>query len=240
MGVKSVKLGATLSFDDVREADILNAIESLRGRHKLGEFISNLLRVAFESPEKLESKAELSKLMTDLGERGISWERAEYFRQLNSEVQDMKRKVDAIYDMAYKNYTMAALGKRLGMEEKSQGSLRAQFVLQRQLSAMAEIVGASMTDPYESNRLQEVKAKADELMEYIIESYDGIVKEIKEEIDVERAPVRIQEEVKQEKEVVSEGIGEVISVEEEEEDDDEVISFDANAMSALSDFFGEG
>lgn len=237
MGVKNVKLGATLAFDDVREKDIIEKVDYLLSRHKLGEFISHLIRIALESPEQFNSKNELNMLMGELMEKGISKDRAEYFRQMNAEVQSMKKKVDSIYEMAYKNYTMALLGKTLGIGEKSENSLRAQFVLQRQLTQLSETLGTSIKEPFESNKIQDVKGKADEILEYILESYDGIVQELRvPEVRVVDSAVipepKVEDSVDKEEKVL-----EIIA---DDEEDEKVISFETEYIDELSGFFGEG
>lgn len=239
MGVKSIKLGATLSFDDIREKDILDKIEGLRSRHKLGEFISHLIRVAFESPEKLNSQAELAGLMTTLVAQGITMDRVDYFNKIENDIEEMKKKVDAIYTMATKNYTMALAGKKIGLEEKSESTLRAQFVLQRQINAMTDSLGVSLREPFESNKIQETREKAEEVIEYMIESYDGILQEIKaSSVTVYQVPVEEVPEAVEAPEIVK-FEEEPVKLEESEEDN-EVIQFDPGAIAALSDFFGEG
>ena len=177
MSEYNIKVGVTLQFDAEREKDIIDKIENLVGRRKISEFISNMIRVVFDNP------AILRMVETKTSEYGLTDEREIFFKGLESEAYKMKNKIDTIYDMAMKVYMLALFGKRLGIEKKADNLIQAQFVLQNQLDELCRILGISNTGfIYESNKLDTLKTKADEVMEYIIDVYDNIISEIKTNI----------------------------------------------------------
>lgn len=180
MSKHSIRLGSTITFDSEKERDIIAKIDYIKGKHKLGDFISNLLRIGLDSPYKLESKEKIDKALEDLEANGISYDRADYFKMISKEIEVMKARVDEIYDMNLKLLTMAKFGKQIGLEGKTENMLMSQFVLERQLTSICDILGIEHANHvFNSNKIQDTKEKAESVLEYIIESYDGIIGEIK-------------------------------------------------------------
>ena len=179
------RIGPTLMFDPNREKDILACIDKLNGTRELAHLISHLLRLAFESPEVFGTGKEVLSLIDKMEKCGVSPTRYSYFNQLNKEVEAMKKKIDSIYEMSYKTYMLAQMGKHLGLEQKSENNLRASFILERQASEMCDILGVTnINHVFASNKLDDVKSKSGEVLEYIIDSYDGILSEIKDALNV--------------------------------------------------------
>lgn len=182
-----IKLGAVIEFNEEKEKDIIEAVESLRDRHKLGDFISYAIRISLEHPEWFDSKD------VTLASFGLTDTRRAYFESINSRIKAMEQKVDTIYNMGVKVYTLAKFGKRIGIEKKAENTLQAGFLLQKQLDEIATTLGvSSIGHVYESNKMDTLSKKVDELLEYIIESYDSIVLELKnnviQEIDLGFSP----------------------------------------------------
>lgn len=172
-----LKLGATLSFSGEQERDIVVQLESLKKRHKLGEFISASLRVIFENPEFAKEHG------LSLGSYGLSDNRQEFFNAVTKKVNEMNTKVDEIYKMALQTYTLATFNKRIGVDDKSKNILMAQFILQKQMAEMCRILGVdTMGNSYEANKLFDVSKNVEDMVEFIINYYDGIASEIKTSI----------------------------------------------------------
>ena len=168
-----IKLGAVLKFDYQQEKDIINQIESLTSRHKLGEFISNLIRIAFDSPEIMEANG------LRLEDFGISKERYEYFKEVESEMLKVRNRVDKIYDMALEMHTAAKFGRRIGLEDKSKNLIQSQFLLQRQIEELSNTFGVSnIGHTFESNKILDSENKSKEILEYILISYEDVISEI--------------------------------------------------------------
>ena len=242
------KLGATLCYDKEREQDIVDQLDSLKSRHKLGDFISNLIRIAFENPE------EMRKLGLRIENYGLSDNRREFFKSVEDKVNEMSKKVDMVYDMAVKTYSLAMFNKKIGLEQKSTNLLQTQFVLQKQISELCATLGVSnLGHTFESNKIYNVAKNVDETLEFIINYYDGIVNEIKQNIVIAETPITTVEsntpvvnsekdEIKTEKPIDSG------SVEESDKpipivdttEDDEVVDFGTGAdLDLLSSFVND-
>ena len=169
------KLGATICYDKEREQDIINQLDKLKSQHKLGDLITNLIRIAFEHPK------ELRELGLRVENYGLSDNRREFFNGIEKKILEMSKKVNGIYDMAVKMYSLALFNKKIGLEQKSINLLQAQFILQKQINELCTILGVSnLGHTFESNKLYNVAKNVDEILEFIINYYDGIVDEIKQ------------------------------------------------------------
>lgn len=183
MGTYNIRLGSQLTFDEEQEADIIKTIEAMNASHKTGQFISNLIRLAFDCPDILEKKNgeyEKGNVIKLLESAGKTSNRQLFFNQLSKEVDDMKQKVDKMYNMVLKTYILAQMGKQIGLSEKTENHLMAQFILEKQLKELQDKLGITLSSSvFASNKKQEVEKIADEALEYIIESYSGIVNELR-------------------------------------------------------------
>lgn len=170
-----LKLGTTLSFNGEQERDIVAQLESLKKRHKLGDFISSSLRVIFENPEFAKEHG------LNLNTFGLTDNRKDFFNAVMKKTDDMGDKINEIYKMALQTYTLAAFNKKIGLEEKSKNMLMAQFILQKQLSDLCKLLGVDRVgNLYETNKLFDVSKNVEDMLEFIITYYDGIISEIKD------------------------------------------------------------
>lgn len=192
MGTRSIRFGSQLTFDEDKEKDIIDTIDTLNSSHKMGQFMSNLIRLAFDNPEILRVGAdglEKQAMLQQVESSGMSVSRQRFMSGVTSEISDMKKKVDEVYNMAFKLYTLALMNKHLEIENKSDNSLRATFVLERQLRQLQDSLGVNIGDAvYESDKVTDVHARAEDCLEYIIEAYDGIIDEMKQVIAVGQQP----------------------------------------------------
>lgn len=192
MGTRSIRFGSQLTFDEDKEKDIIDTIDTLNSSHKMGQFMSNLIRLAFDNPEILRVGAdglEKQAMLQQVESSGMSVNRQRFMTEVTSEISDMKKKVDDVYNMVFKLYTLALMNKHLEIEDKSDNSLRATFVLERQLRQLQDSLGVNIGDAvYESDKVNDVHVKAEDCLEYIIEAYDGIIDEMKQVIAVGQQP----------------------------------------------------
>lgn len=185
------RLGPDLYFDPQKEKDILEAVDYLASKKSLGHLVSHLLRLAFESPEVYGNGQEVKQLVDKMTEYGMTPTRYNYFMQVSKEMEAMKKKIDTIYDMAYKTYTLAQMGKFLGLEEKSDNCLRATFLLERQVTDLCMSIGVTnLNHMFVSNKLEDTHEKADKVLEFILESYDNIISELKNSLTINVSGVK--------------------------------------------------
>ena len=257
MGTYNIRLGSQLSFDEQQEADIIKAIETMNASHKSGQFISNLIRIAFDCPEIMDNnngKYEKGAILKAMENSGLSYNRQAFMYQITKEVDAMKKKVDEMYSIILKTYMLGQMGKHLGLEEKADNELMAQFVIEKQLKELQDALGISLTSSvFASNRKQDIEKIADDALEYIIESYSGIVNELKTIVNnaqtvqvqtVQQPVTQFQQVNESANNVVDTPVMDVEQPNVEDSsadnpDEDEIIDFGNADFGALGSFFGE-
>lgn len=257
MGTYNIRLGSQLSFDEQQEADIIKAIETMNASHKSGQFISNLIRIAFDCPEIMDNnsgKYEKGAILKAMENSGLSYNRQAFMYQITKEVDAMKKKVDEMYSIILKTYMLGQMGKHLGLEEKADNELMAQFVIEKQLKELQDALGISLTSSvFASNRKQDIEKIADDALEYIIESYSGIVNELKAIVsNAQTVQVQTAQQIDTQFQQVNESANNVVdtpvmnveqpNVEDssaDNSDEDEIIDFGNADFGALGSFFGE-
>ena len=175
MGKYDVRLGAKITLDSAEEGDLIAIAEKLNNTRKMSGFMGQLFRIACDHPEVLSRGSEetYKQIKALVDGAGVSEERQRYFKEIEVKIQEMKDKIDKIYDLAMKTYMLSQVNKMNGLEGKSQNVIMAQFALQKQMKDIESILGCSM-GTYESGKMTDVKAKSDEILEFIVETYDGI------------------------------------------------------------------
>ena len=172
-----IKLSSVLSLDESKEKDLIDQLESLKGSHRLGDFISACVRICYDNPELFKEAGYTNGTFS----MRLTKNRENFFSDLESELDELRNKVNKVYDMANKVYMLALFGKKqLGMEDKALNLLQTTFVLQRQVDELSTIFGvSSIKNIWDSNRLSEISKKADEVLEYIIDAHSNLIEEIK-------------------------------------------------------------
>ena len=198
MGVKNIRLASMLSFDDKQEADIINLVESLNASHRMGEFMSNLVRLAFDNPEIIEKTpngqiafGNLIRVMTNYGRTP---DRKVFVDAQNKQLLEMQEKVDAIYNMCLQMYTMAEAGKILGFESKVENMVLAEFMLEQQLTKLKQSLGVDCANKaFASNKINNVKENAADNLAYIVSCYEPIINALKQELKVKELEIKVKE-----------------------------------------------
>lgn len=252
MGRREIRLSSVISFDEEKEADIIEKVDALLDSRNFGGVVSNLIRVYFDCPSKLESQKELVKALSDIDKLGVTNDRYKFFKEVSKAIKYMENKIDAIYDMNLKLLTLAQFGKHIGIEQKTDNMLRAQFVLEKQLEDLSNTLGIDhINHVFNSNKLLDSHEKSKEILEYIIETYDGVVKEISKDAIIGMGMgvgLGLGEKMEQSPQEV---LGEPVGKQETKDDDhnineikdskdtEEYIDFGDADINALNSFFGE-
>lgn len=166
-----VKLGATLSFNLGLERDMVEQIESLKSKHKLGEFISNSLRIVFENPELLE------KYNLSLEKYGLTDNRKKLNDAINIELSRLSNKIEKTYQMAYEVYSLAKFNKQLNIHDTARNILASQFILNKQIEDLKSLLGVTCLE--QPVNLHKVDKSIDDILEYILLCHSDIVDELK-------------------------------------------------------------
>lgn len=255
MGTQSIRFGSTLTFDSDTEKDIINVMEHLNATHATGKFISNLIRVALDNPEILDKTShnlEKGAVLKKIEELNLSCNRYKFFSDINKEMEAMKKKVDKVYELSLKNYTLAQMGKHLGLEGKANNTLLAGFILEKQLKELQDSLGVTLgMSAFESGKLAEAHKRADDTLEYIIETYDSLLNELKSSFEIQTVQVPVTQVTQNtQSTLLKEAVVEETVIEEtsevdnknkiettEESDDNKPIDFGNADMGALESFF---
>ena len=166
-----VKLGATLTFDFEIEKDIVAQVEKLKSQHKLGEFISNALRVVFEHPELLEKEAK------SLEDFKLTDNRKLFHEYVEDKIEKTAVKINETYKLAYELHSLAKFNKKFDMYETSKNILASQFILAKQVEDLKKILGVTTLE--QTVNIHKVNTNIDDVLEYIIMCHGEIVEEIR-------------------------------------------------------------
>lgn len=221
------KLNSIVSLDTKKEKDLISFLEKCRDSRRLGDFVTICVRACWDNPKILEKSG------YNINSNSLTAERIKYFKDIEDKLNNLVIKVNEIYDIAFKVYMLSLMGKKLGIEEQSLNTLKAQFILQKQLNEFRSILGIENL-VYESDKIADIQSKADDILEYIINSYDGIVTELKEVKTIPIETIKIENNT-----IKKDNTTENIEI-TEQKDDDIQLGFDNNVdWDALSNFLGD-
>lgn len=220
MGRVNVKLNSVLSFDSAREADIVNKINCLTKQHKLGRLVSDLLRVYFDNPSIFNpskgfkavdtSTADATKGQAQVEGAPIhcpygvakdykaesSLARQKFFNHVNKQVEEMQKKIDNIQSMTQQLLTLVQFNRAIGLEEKTETLVLASFLLQQQLYELEDTLGVDginlgVREKY-TPQLEKEKQKAEETLQFIINTYGDIFSALQSQLKAVMAPIQVE------------------------------------------------
>ena len=166
MGSKQFR--ATISLDDKKEKDLIEALQSLSGKKQLGDLVTDLVRQASDKQAIAASR------YTDFA---IS--REKFFSAVARKLKEQDDKINTIYKMCEDLYGLARANKAMGLEDKTQNLMIGQFVLQCQQNKIKALLGeGEFSHLYESEKLLNEKEKADKIWEFIVETYGNMLTEL--------------------------------------------------------------
>lgn len=185
---EKIKINSYLVLNAERERDLIQQVNELIAQRKLGTFITNLLKFALENP-KLVDDYGISKEKVNTAQY-----RKVFFSGIESKLDSINDTLRKIERLTEKNYILALSGKRLGLDEKSETSLRALFLVEKQVEELRNALNivdkSKLSNKYTEDKLNGIREHAEEILEYIIESYGDLVSEIKV---VQQEAVRINQ-----------------------------------------------
>lgn len=231
MAIHSLKVNTQISLEQEKDKDIITLLEDLKEGHRIGQFLGDLVKAVVDNPYGIKAEEFVKKYNAD----NI---RNTYFKFLDSEMKQIRSKVDEMYKMVMDMYILTKFGKHIGLEGKTENVMSAQFIVEKQLKEIERILGVNLRAAYESDKIQDITELSERVLEYIINTYSGIVGEIKNNQEavtvVERIVERPVEKIdkKNDVELNQEDT-------ETEQVDSEYVDFGEADLSALSNFFGE-
>lgn len=180
MSKTEIRINSLLTFDTEKEADVIEFIQDLTSQHKLGRMIAYLLRLACETPEVLENREKLIPILQQMQDLNVTPKRNKMYQEYAKLLLEMKQKINDIYNMTEKLYTLALANKALGLEDRSKELLAAQFVLKHQTDVIERKIGAdALNFMYDSATMQNALDRANEVMQTLIETHGEVFNELK-------------------------------------------------------------
>ena len=233
MSVYNVRLN---TFESTKEKDITDIRDELNSHHQLNQFIGNSIRFVLQNKDAYR---EFTK--TELDSYGLTYEKTKFFSDISKQLGKLRDKIDSIYDMALKTYTMAQMNKKLGLEGKSDNQLLVSFLLEKQLNELENSLGMNISEnEYTAGKLNTAHKLADDTVKLMLETYDEMLTAIKSSMVVQTQPVQFVEQTvmndkpkEEEKETIE--IKTLTNTDVELSDDD-YIDFGNADISALEKF----
>lgn len=166
MGTKQFRV--TITLDDKKEQDLIEALQSLSRKKQLGDLLTDLVR------QESDRQAIAASRYTDFA---IS--REKFFSAVARKLKEQDDKINTIYRMCEDLYGLARANKAMGLEDKTQNLMIGQFILQSQQNKIKALLGEDeFNHIYESERLIREKEKADKVWEFIVETYGNMLTEL--------------------------------------------------------------
>ena len=194
MSTRIVSLSSNLPFDDEQEQDIVKFIEELKKSHRIGQFLATIIRIVYDNPEILDkSNGQIldGPTVKKVNDLGMSANRYQFMKSITKEVDDMKIKVDKVYELVSKTYELGLMGNHLAIDKKAKNDVLASFILQKQVKDLQDALGIQLTSSvFASNKTKDLDEFAQEALEYIINSYSNIIGEIKQIKDTQQIVVQ--------------------------------------------------
>jgi len=166
MGTKQFRV--TITLDDKKEQDLIEALQSLSRKKQLGDLVTDLVRQASDKQAIAASR------YTDL-----TISREKFFSGVARKLKEQDDKINTIYRMCEDLYGLARANKAMGLEDKTQNLMIGQFILQSQQNKIKALLGEDeFNHLYESEKLLNEEEKADRIWEFIVETYGNMLTEL--------------------------------------------------------------
>jgi hypothetical protein len=149
--MKRLTINTSLNFDDSDDY-IVDKLLSLKDQHKVGDFLVYCVK-NYSKEQEYSNKNQVAEQL----------------------IVELQNKINAIWDMALKTYGLLEIGKRVGLEKSPKNLMLSSYLLNRELNKIQELLNIDITSIPDKSITQQ----ADDIIEYIIHSYDGLLGEIK-------------------------------------------------------------
>lgn len=250
MGIKRIKVSTYIELDDVTEKDIEQTLQEMINSRQLSAFSTNAIKLVLENQDLLDK--------CKVGDKQIISTREKFFNDLTTKVKELEKTQLLLEEEVQRLVEFIKLRKMIGMEEKIDNVMCSQFLIKRQMKMLNRQLGRIGTDLVIDRRtvekdILEMTKQAEDLLEFTIEHYDGVINELKQ-MTVINMPVqeRIIETVKEVPNSVksenieivenvgkAEEVGSIIDIKESAKKDAvETLLDDSEALDALENMFG--
>lgn len=175
-----IRLNGKIYFDPNKEQYMADAMAEMSAHHTISSFLERLVKIAFDNPEYLSRQDKLADLMNYMRAGGLTPLAEKFYSDAKKDIAELKQKVNAIYDMCLSMYTLARFGKTFSLEDRTKNIAISEFMLERQISQICDRLGINDYSKLDSGSYLQLDNKSADILQYIIEHYSNVVKEIKE------------------------------------------------------------
>lgn len=160
------RVSTKIVLDEGKQQDIIDDIQDLSKKHKLGPFISGLIKYIWDKPgfaKELQNKI--------LGnEVSVTPSRDKFFFDVKQRISELEDKLDKLNDISVQLLACQSMGNKLGLERKIENQVLSSFILKNQVEKLQKELGLN-SDLKFKNDVDNVKEFADNIVEYIIQTY---------------------------------------------------------------------
>ena len=172
-----ININTVINLSDSDESTV-RLLQYLQEKKKLGDFIAYCIK---NNKREIDVKSVVSGLEKD--------------------VESLSKSASEIWKMAVEVKSLVALGKRIGLEKTAENLILSEFIISKKLRDIKDSLKDLGIDSLDSDDgkeyLRDTMSLADDVVEYILQSYDGIISEVKsigKTVTVESLPVVTESE----------------------------------------------
>lgn len=172
-----ININTVINLSDSDDSTV-RLLQYLQEKKKLGDFIAYCIK---NNKREINVKSVVSGLEKD--------------------VESLSKSASEIWKMAVEVKSLIALGKRIGLERTAENLILSEFIISKKLRDIKDSLKDLGIDSLDSDDgkeyLRDTMSLADDVVEYILQSYDGIISEVKsigKTVTVESLPVVTESE----------------------------------------------
>lgn len=229
---ESTRLRTYVEFDPVKDSEALTKANRLVDNRQFASFVSNIVKVVLNNPDLMNNIDAMASVGNEYKEKHIT--------ELIDKVLKLEEAITELNEEVLLLKEFIKLRKVIGIEQKVDNVLSADLLIKRQIRKLNQILGKAGTDLIiDSKYIQEdftsQNKRAEDVVAFAIEYYDGILNELRETVKVrEVEAVREIERPKEENIKQVEQVG-TIGTENKKDEKTAKIASTTDASAALTD-----
>lgn len=229
---ESTRLRTYVEFDPVKDSEALTKANRLVDNRQFASFVSNIVKVVLNNPDLMNNIDAVASVGNEYKEKHIA--------ELIDKVLKLEEAITELNEEVLLLKEFIKLRKVIGIEQKVDNVLSADLLIKRQIRKLNQILGKAGTDLIiDSKYIQEdftsQNKRAEDVVAFAIEYYDGIISELRETVKVRE--VEAVREIEKPKEEHVEHVEQVGTTGTENKKDEKTakIASTTDASAALTD-----
>lgn len=178
---ESTRLRTYVEFDPVKDSEALTKANRLVDNRQFASFVSNIVKVVLNNPDLMNNIDAMASVGNEYKEKHIT--------ELIDKVLKLEEAITELNEEVLLLKEFIKLRKVIGIEQKVDNVLSADLLIKRQIRKLNQILGKAGTDLIiDSKYIQEdftsQNKRAEDVVAFAIEYYDGIISELRETVKV--------------------------------------------------------